>query len=1257
VTEEQLLSAALEHSPESVSIYGLDGSVLYMNPATERITGVRSDEQRGQQLFDLYADLIGTPFHQAFQRVAAGGDAEVLELYNPRFEAWFSAHLVRSCNRVYVYARDISDIVRRRRRLETLTRISDTVTRNELDVRDTAQAVAQILTDTLDAECAFALLSADRQWLENVAHASRDPNATAIMRAVPKFPAQQGHPGEALRSNAAILAQTDSLAQATHAIEDPALRAAVERYAPSSILIVPLSVSDDPIGVLMVTRRKNQPPLNRHDQTLLEEVAPSLALYLALALRRAETGSLRNRIGTLADSIPALVSFIDRGERYQYVNAGYERWFGQPRDAYVGQRMRDMLGPAAYNTLAPYVQKALAGEQIRFRERVEYLTGARDVDGQYVPLRGPDGSVDGFTVLVQDVSAEVRISDLQRAQREAERRTTARLESLLVVTAKLAGAARREDVERVLVDASFEALGASFAGMWTLGADSRELLLVRERGMREDVALAYRRIKITTPGPIADCVHTARPIFAASRAEYAQQYPAIEPIHRRSPDAPLAFAALPLTIEGSVVGCLCFSFYDGRELSNEERTYLEVLALHGAEALRRANIYAELRDASETRAAMIQASPAAIMLLDEHAIVHAWNSAAERIFAASALDVIGRQLPNADQQRDAMDTLRRVLAGEEIHGRESRHLRASGEWFDAECHAAPVTFSDGRVMCLSMVVDISHRKRVERGRTLVAEAGSVFARSLDWRNTLEEVVRLPMEQQFADFCCVDLVDSDGTLDRVALTDAALPPGVELPRRLPLHEGAGASEAIRTGEVQIAHDVNDALLERIARDEAHLAAARALGMRSFVAAPLVSGDRVFGALTLASRARNFDDVDVSIAVELANHAATALENARLFDDLRDARREAEDANRAKDEFLAMLGHELRNPLAPLVTALELMRMRAPDQLQRERAVIERQVDHLSRLVDDLLDVSRITRGKVELRRERVPLASVTSKAIEQTSPLFEQSQHTLRIDVPSDLYVDGDPTRLAQIVANLLSNAAKYTPKGGTIALVARRCSGQIHIEVRDNGIGIAADMLPQIFELFVQAPQPSARTRGGLGLGLTIVRSLVEMHNGSVEAHSDGKGKGSVFTIRLPESEEPRAVNEAERAPQLPRAPVARRILVVDDNEDAANLLAEVLVAHGHHIRTAADGPSALRVADEFQPEVAVLDIGLPVMDGYELAERMRASPLLTGLRLIAVTGYGQESDRARALDAGFHAHLPKPVAIDTLVRLVDAAK
>ncbi len=1222
-----MLSAALVNSPESVSIYGLDSTVLYMNPATERIMGVRFDDVRGKRLFDLYPDAIGTSFHAAFQRVAAGGEPETFQHYYARFDGWFANRVCRIGNHVHVYARDVSDDVRRQRRLEALARISNVLTHNELDLRGTAQAASQIVTESLDAECSLALLSPDRQWLENVAFSSRDAETAALMRSIPRFSSRHGHPAAALSSRTAILAHAESLEDARTAIEDPALRAVVDRYAPSSIVIAPLLAGDDPIGVLIVSRRKNAPPLTHHDQLLLVGVAPSIALYIALASRRVEASSLRHRLGALADSMPALVGFVDRQQRYQYVNAVYERWFGDSRESYVGRKLRDIVGEVAYPAIEPYVERALAGEHVRFRSRVPYPSGERDVDAQYMPLRGADGDVEGFTVLIQDVTSEVRISDLQAAQREAERRTTARLESLLNVTAKLAGAARREDVERVLVDASFAALGAAFAGMWTLSPDNRELVLVRERGMREELLDTYRRLEITTPSPLTDCVQQARPIFAGTRTEYAGLYPALEPLHRPAEHSPLAFAVLPLIIEGVVIGCLTFAFEDGRDMTNEERTYLEVLALHGAEALRRAGIYGELRDASETRAAMIQASPAAIMLVDEHAIVHAWNSAAERIFGVAAIDVIGRRLPDAENQPEAARLLREVLAGEEIHGREVRGLRATGESFDAEVHAAPVTFSDGRVMCLSMFLDISERKRVERGRELIAHASATFARSLDWRATLGEVVELPLGT-FADFCCVDLVDEAHGIIRVAKA------GEEAAA---LCDRSETRDAIRTGKVQLAHDV-------------------AADVRSFVSAPLVTGDRVIGALTLVCAARRFDELDVSVAVELANHAATAIENARLFDDARAARREAEDANRAKDEFLAMLGHELRNPLAPLVTALELMRMRGSDQLTRERAVIERQVDHLSRLVDDLLDVSRITRGKVELRRERVPLANVTSKAIEQTSPLFEQSRHRLTVDVPSDLYVYGDATRLAQIVANLLSNAAKYTPKGGQIDIRARRHNGSIELAVHDNGVGIDLAMLPQIFDLFVQAPQPSARTRGGLGLGLTIVKSLVEMHGGTVSATSEGKGKGSTFMIQLPESAEPLAVTEAERATNLPRATIARRILVVDDNEDAANLLAEVLVAHGHHIRTALDGPSALRVADEFHPEVAVLDIGLPVMDGYELAERIRSTPSLRDVRLIAVTGYGQESDRARSLDAGFSAHLAKPVAIDTLVRLVDGA-
>jgi signal transduction histidine kinase len=370
----------------------------------------------------------------------------------------------------------------------------------------------------------------------------------------------------------------------------------------------------------------------------------------------------------------------------------------------------------------------------------------------------------------------------------------------------------------------------------------------------------------------------------------------------------------------------------------------------------------------------------------------------------------------------------------------------------------------------------------------------------------------------------------------------------------------------------------------------------------------------------------------------------------------ARREAEAANRTKDEFLAMLGHELRNPLAPMLTALQLMRLRGDEVLERERTVIERQTRHLVRLVDDLLDVSRIARGKIELRLERLDIADVVAKAIEMASPLLEEREHDLDVQVPRGIMIDGDPARLAQVIANLLTNAAKYTEKGGVVAIAARAADRFAEVTVRDSGIGIAADMLPRVFDMFTQERQALDRTQGGLGLGLTIVRNLTELHGGSVEAHSEGRNRGSHFTVRLPLSAG--ALRSADAAPAAPTAVRSAgdgpSVLIVDDNADAATMLAEYIQSLGYRVRTAYDGPAALKLAVEAPPDMALLDIGLPVMDGYELAVRLRQLPHSGALKLIAVTGYGQAADRERSRANGFDAHLVKPVDLDALADLLD---
>ena len=374
-------------------------------------------------------------------------------------------------------------------------------------------------------------------------------------------------------------------------------------------------------------------------------------------------------------------------------------------------------------------------------------------------------------------------------------------------------------------------------------------------------------------------------------------------------------------------------------------------------------------------------------------------------------------------------------------------------------------------------------------------------------------------------------------------------------------------------------------------------------------------------------------------------------------LKQAEAAMREADRRKDEFLALLSHELRNPLAPILTAAELMQLHGDVATPREREVIIRQSRHLIRLVDDLLDVSRVARGKVTLAKKRVELATVVAKAVEATVPLLEERRHQLVLSVPAaGLAVDVDEVRLTQIVSNLLTNAGRYTPSGGRIEVVAFRDGGAVVLQVRDNGMGMDASLLPQVFDMFVQGPRESNRAQGGLGLGLSLVRTLTELHGGTVAADSEGAGRGSTFTVRLPASAPVAAgADPPAGAARKVGSAFARRVLVVDDNRDAAELLSLLLARAGHQVEIAGDASQALSAVAAFRPQVAILDIGLPVMDGYALGRELRtrmgnATPIL-----IALTGYGQEQDQRRSAEAGFASHLVKPVDARQLVHIVDA--
>jgi len=409
------------------------------------------------------------------------------------------------------------------------------------------------------------------------------------------------------------------------------------------------------------------------------------------------------------------------------------------------------------------------------------------------------------------------------------------------------------------------------------------------------------------------------------------------------------------------------------------------------------------------------------------------------------------------------------------------------------------------------------------------------------------------------------------------------------------------------------------------------------------------------------AKNGSLIDVSLTVsplrDSEGRVVGASKIARDVTERKQAEEALREADRRKDEFLALLAHELRNPLAPLRNGLQVLRLAADDanMIAKTRDIMDRQLSHMVRLIDDLLDVSRISRNKMELRRSRVLLADVVSSAVETARPAIEAAGHELAVSLPPEpVHLDADLTRLAQVFANLLNNSAKYTERGGHIALTATRNGGQVSVAVQDTGIGIPASALPDIFDMFSQVDRSLERSTGGLGIGLALVKGLVEMHGGTVEAASPGPGKGSRFTVRLPVQED-----RVETPPEAPAEAWAdssgskRRMLVVDDNRDSATSMAMMLQLMGNEVRTAYDGVEAVEVAEQFRPQVILMDIGMPRLNGYEATRRIREQPWGRGVAIIALTGWGQEVDRVKSKEAGCDGHLVKPVHLPDLEKLL----
>jgi signal transduction histidine kinase/GAF domain-containing protein/ActR/RegA family two-component response regulator len=845
--------------------------------------------------------------------------------------------------------------------------------------------------------------------------------------------------------------------------------------------------------------------------------------------------------------------------------------------------------------------------------------------------------------------------------------TRTQVQGLLELTNRLTAALDSDEVARVVVDEAQAFVGAEAVLLWIVDDPPTHANLVRAVGIPPEARQMYARIPLEPWLPICDAMLRREPSFFESRGEFQDRYTSAEKDVPHPQGWQLSYACLPLVVHGRAIAGVCLAFPHARDFDANERMFLTVLAHHAAQALERASLFEREKQTRRRLEGLQQLTGAlsSAATVEEVAVLATRVGVEALGFTAGALYVIDDRgdlrmlschglidetrerfaripidsdLPPARVARD-----RHPLWGETESDVESEHpsvvavvrrdnvMRSHGIF--------PLVRDDRVLGVLGFSVGRPHRFSPEE-RTFMATIAEHCADALA-RARLHDDARSSKQllQKVLECLPIGVIVSrppDSTLvlsneavsriwrtasfptrgeDRCKMLKAMYPDG----RPIPMAE----SPVVRA----LRGETVDGLDSKIERQDG------SIGWIQASAAPVLRDD---------------GSVDVAVAAFVDMTA------------VKEARAAADDAARTKDEFLAMLGHELRNPLAPIVTALDLMDLRGGEAFRAERTIISHQVRHLGRLVNDLLDISRITRGEILLHKERIEVAHVIANAIETASPLFEQKSQKLTVSVPdSGLPVFADPGRLAQAIANLLTNAAKYTEPGGSVTITAEREDRTACIRVRDSGIGIEPEILPKVFDLFVQARRSIDRSQGGLGIGLTIVRNLVELNGGSVTARSDGVGTGSEFAIRLPiesAAAPSLAVTDAPRAIE-PDGGEPLRVLVVDDNEELAHSLAMVLELMGCVTHLAHDGPSAIAAAAGFDAELALLDIGLPVMDGYALARHFRQTGAAATMRLVALTGYGQAVDKHQALAAGFDEHIVKPVEIDTLRDVLTRAR
>ncbi len=965
----------------------------------------------------------------------------------------------------------------------------------------------------------------------------------------------------------------------------------------------------------------------------------------------------------LFDAMPQLGWVAEPNGAIGYYNRRWYEYTGTTAAEMLGWGWQSVHDPGRLPEILKLWREALA-TGVAF----EASFPLRRHDGRFrwfkthaTPLRDEQGRI------VRWIGVNTDIDDQKRAEEG--------LQALADLALAIADALTTSQVASVIVEHGMRAARADTCSVYLLDEAGTTLHLLDHRGIAPEIIDQIRRFTPETHPDVFGALQTGTGTWVERMEDYARKFPHLATMKDRRAQA---FWNMPLTVEGRPVGLLGMGFYEARHFTTEERSLVDTLTRQCAQALLRAVRLEREEKARAWLATTLRSIGDAVIATDEAGRVTFMNGVSEKLTGWTEAEARGRPLDEvfsifAEATRaPSVSPVARVLREGVVVGLANHTVLRSkqGKEIPIDDSAAPIKDQSGTLFGVVLVFrDVTLEKRDHARRDFLARAGAALASSLDYRATLAAVAKFAVPQ-LADWCSVELTEAGrGDAQQVAVAHvdpAKVAWARELGQKYPPDPDAttGVPQVIRSGRSELYKEIPAAMLEAGARDPEHLRILRELELESAMVVPLRTRERSFGAMTFvyAGSGRRYNEDDLAFAEEFAGRAAMAIENAQALKEAEEARaeervlrHEADIANQAKDEFLATVSHELRTPLnAILGWTLTTRGRKPPEEIDRALAIIERNARRQARLIEDVLDVSRIISGKLSLTLGPTRIGEVIEGAIDAVTPAAQAKGVTVTFDPGPPLTIVADSDRLQQVVWNLLANAVKFSGKGSRVEVRAYRDGSDVCICVVDAGEGIPLQALPHIFDPFRQADASTTRKHGGLGLGLAIVKQLVSAHGGSVEARSDGPGRGATFTVKMPARGATAAVSETPtvaRAAELPEATKPPRldglcVLVVDDEEDARLIVDQVLRDHGASVVTAPSAMAALEVFSARPPDVIVSDIGMPEMDGYALLRKVRALPASQGGRTpaVALTAFARKEDAQRAFAAGFQVHVPKPV-------------